>query len=214
MNEEPESKYTEAEVFAPMEAEVAAIIEVLPEFPGFNSRIWNETPCYKDGDYTEERVGVEITYSFDAVMSADTLTRETYVEVLRERWTEQRYEITWDESSETGKFYNLEARREDGIKLWYAVATGTSLTVQSGCVPASDHSDIQYIPPSGSIVPGSSHDIMNDLKGAIQGYPEKPQEEAVSPFEESESPSANGMVPWSREPEPQVARPNSYDGQL
>jgi hypothetical protein len=214
MNEEPEPEYSEAEVFAPMEAEVAEIIEALPDFPGFASRSWAETPCYKDGAYTEDRVGVEITYVFDGTAAVDPLIRETYVDELRERWTEQGYEITWDEASATGKFYELEARREDGIKLWYSVAHGVALKIQSGCVPASDHGEIQYIPPSGGVVPGSPEDIMNHLEEEIQGYPEEPQEEAVSPFDASESASPPGMVPWSRGPGPTDSGLSSYEGQL
>jgi hypothetical protein len=214
MDEEPEPKYSQAEAIPVMEAEVTAIIEQLPDFPGFAARSWVETPCFKDGAYTEDRVGMEIDYRFSGDSAADPLIRETYVDVLRDFWTEQGYEITMDEASATGKFYDLEARREDGVKLWYVVATGVALKVQSGCVPASDHSEIQYLPPSGGVVPGSPEDTMNDLKDEIQGYPEEPQEEAVSPFEESESPSANGMAPWSREPGPIDSGPTSYDGQL
>jgi hypothetical protein len=214
MDEEPEPKYTQAEVIPVMEAEVTAITAQLPDFPGFSSRSWRETTCRKDGAYTEDRVGMEIDYRVTDGNTVDSIARKTYVDTLRELWTEQGYEITWDETSSDGEWFELEARRDDGITLWYSVAHAVSLKVQSGCVPASSHSEIQYIPPSGGVIPGSQDDIMDDLKDEIQGYPEEPQEEAVSPFEEAESPSANGMAPWSRDPDPIDSGPNSYDGQL
>jgi len=89
---------------------------------------------------------------------------------------------------------------------------GVALKVQSGCGPASDHSEIQYLPPSGGVIPGSPDDSMNDFKDEIQGYPEEPQEEATSPFEESESSSPAGMAPWTRQPDPAESGSNSYDG--
>jgi hypothetical protein len=214
MNEQPEPKHTQAEAIPVMEAEVAAIIGELPEFPGFSSRSWRETPCYKDGAYTEERVGMEIEYRIVDGNTAESLARVAYVDALRELWTEQGYEITWDEASPDGEWYNLEARRDDGVKLWYNVAHAVSLMVQSGCVPASDHSEIQYIPPSGGIIPGGPDDIMNKLKDEIQGYPEEPQEEAILPFEEAESSSPAGMVPWTREPGPAGTDVNPYGDQL
>ncbi|MDA1362675.1 hypothetical protein O1R50_23840 [Glycomyces luteolus] len=144
----------------------------------------------------------------------DSIARETYVDALRELWTDQGYEITWDYTSPDGEWFELEARRDDGITLWYSVAQAVSLKIQSGCVPASDHSEIQYIPPAGGVVPGSSDDVMNRLQDEIQGYPEEPQEEAASPSDESESPTANGMVPWAREPDSAEAGPNPYADHL
>jgi hypothetical protein len=210
--EPPEATYTEAESFGPMEAEVAEIVAELPDFPGFNSRSWNELPCSHGGIDNAEYVNVEIRYGFDEAESATTTVRETYVSSLRERWTDLGYDIHRDEASGTGKFYSLEARRDDGINLWYSVATGVSLLVQSGCVPKSDPSEIEYIAPAGGLVPGSEWDTI-DIEG-VQGVPEAPTEEAVSPFEESDSPSPTGMVPWAREPDPGETGPSPYEGLL
>lgn len=214
MSEEPEPNYTQAAVIPVMESEVSALINQLPDFPGFSSRIWRETMCRKDGEYTEERVAMEIEYRITGGNTADSISRENYVDTLRNLWIEQGYEITRDGTSPDGEWFNLEARRDDGITLWYNVAHAVSLFVQSGCVPASDHSDIQYIPPSGGIVPGSSDDIMNRLQDEIQGYPEEPQDEAVSPFDESESASPAGMMPWSRESDNSDPGMNPYNDQL
>jgi hypothetical protein len=213
MNEQPpETAYNEAEAFAPMEAEVADTIAVLPEFPGFDSRSWNELPCSHNGIDDSDYVNIEIRYGFDDADSATPLVRETFVDVLRERWTELGYDIHRDEPSATGKYYALEARRDDGINLWYRVATGVTLLVQSGCVPKSDPGEIQYLPPAGGLVPGSEWDTI-DIDG-VQGLPEAPSEEAVSPFSESESPSPAGMVPWNREADPSESGPSPYEGQL
>lgn len=210
--EPPTSVYTEAEAFAPMEAEVAETVAALPDFPGFESRSWNELPCSHNGVDDEDYVNIEIRYGFDDADSATPLVRETFVDALRERWTELGYEIHRDNATPDGEHHAIEARRDDGINLWYRVATGVSLMVQSGCVPKSDPSEIQYIPPAGGLVPGSKWDTI-DIDG-VQGLPEEPTEEAVSPFEESESASPAGMVPWNRDPDPADHRPSPYDGQL
>jgi hypothetical protein len=213
-NEEqpPASEYTEAQAFAPMVAEVAETVAALPDFPGFDSRSWNELPCSHNGIDNQDYVNIEIRYGFDDAASASPLVRETYVDTLRERWTELGYDIHREETTPDGEHTAIEARREDGINLWYRVAGGVSLLVQSGCVPKSEPGEIQYIPPAGGIVPGSKWDTI-DIDG-VQGVPEEPIEESASPFGDSGSASPPGMVPWSREPESNESGPSSYDGQL
>jgi hypothetical protein len=208
----PESVYTEAEAFAPMEAEVADIVAALPEFPGFESRSWNELPCAHNGVDDSDYVNIEIRYGFNDIESSSPTVRETYVDMLRERWNGQGYDIHRDQATPDGEHYALEARRDDGINLWYRVATGVTLLVQSGCVPKSDPGEIQYLPPAGGPVPGSEWDTI-DIDG-VQGLPEAPSEEAVSSFSESESPSPAGMVPWNREADPSESGPSPYEGQL
>lgn len=210
--EPPESTYTEAEAFAPMESAATEAVAVLPDFPGFESRSWNELPCSHNGIDNSDYVNIEIRYGFNDADSMTPLVRETYVDSLREYWEIQGYEIHRDEPSGTGKYYSLEARREDGINLWYRVSGGVSLLIKSGCVPKSDGSEIQYIPPAGGLAPGSKWDTV-DIEG-VQGVPEGPSEEATSPFEESESSSPAGMVPWAREPDPAEDSPSAYEGLL
>lgn len=212
--EPPESNYTQAEVYAPMEAEVAEIVAALPDFPGFFSRSWSSVGCSHNGQDNYDYINVEINYTFDEGTSQEPLVRQEYVDVLRDYWTENGYDIHHDETTPDGVDHSIEARRDDGINFWYWVTGMVALKVQSGCVPRSDHSEIQYIPPSGGIVPGGPLDIMNKLEDEIQGYPEAPQEEATSPFTESESPSPTGMVPWAREPDPIETGANPYEDQL
>lgn len=210
--EPPETVYTEAEAFAPMEAEVAEIAASLPDFPGFYTRSWNEMPCSHDGIDDEDYVNIEIRYGFDDADSATSNVRDTYVSKLRERWTDLGYDIHRDEPSPTGKNYSLEARRDDGINLWYSVATKVTLYVQSGCVTRSDPSEIAYIAPTGGVDAGSQRD--NIRIDGFEGMPEAPSETATAPFQESESPSPTGMVPWAREPDPSEKGPSPYEGLL
>lgn len=207
--EPPEAVYTEAEAFAPMEAEVADIVASLPDFPGFYTRSWNEMVCSHNGIDNGDYVNIEIRYGFADADAATGTVRNTYVSKLRERWTDLGYEIRRDEASGTGKDYSLEARRDDGINLWYSVATKVTLYVQSGCVPKSDPSEIEYIAPTGGVDAGSQRD--NIRIDGFEGMPEAPSETATDPFQES---SPTGMVPWAREPDGSETGPSSYEGQL
>jgi hypothetical protein len=205
MDEEPpESKYVESEVFVPMEAEVADTVAALPDFPGFESRSWNEMPCSHNGADSSEYVNIEIRYGFDDADSLTPTVRETYVDTLRQRWSDLGYDIHRDQPTPDGEHYALEARREDGINLWYRVMGGVSLLVQSGCVPRSDPGEIEYISPAGGITPGGEFDTVN-ITG-FKGMPEAPSEEPASS-------SPAGMVPWAREPDPIEASGNLYEDQ-
>jgi hypothetical protein len=211
MNEEPpDSQYSEAEVIPEMESAAAVIVAALPDFPGFESRSWSELPCSHNGVDDSDYVNVEIRYGFSDAVSSDPLVREDYVDALRAQWTGQGYELGMDESFSAGKNYDLEARRGDGIVFWYRVWEGVSLLIQSGCVPKSDPGEIEYIPPTGGLVPGSKWDTT--LEG-IQGLPEVPIEDSTEEATESGSPT--GMVPpWARDPDPTETGPNPYSGEL
>ncbi|MEV3935589.1 hypothetical protein AB0K52_06385 [Glycomyces sp. NPDC049804] len=175
----PEATYTQAEAYAPMEQAVAETVEVLPDFPGFSARGWYELPCSHSGVDDPDYTNIEISYSFSDEVSADALARQQYVGVLRDQWTQLGYSVEVDEGA--GEFYDLSVVREDGIKLWYRVARVVSLKVQSGCVPASESSEIPYIPPSGGVVPGSANDGVADY--FPDGIPtENLTADAVDPF--------------------------------
>lgn len=199
MDTPPESEYTQAEAYAPMEESVADAVEVLPDFPGFESRWWHELPCDDNGgssDYTN----IEIEYSFSSEDSMKTQTREEYVQVLRDHWASLGYEITRDEERRRGDRidHDLVAEREDGISLWYTLGSYNAFLIQSGCVPVSDRSEIDYIAPAGGIEPGSDADRVGDY--FPDGVPTD-QALAIDPFAVT---PASGSIPFDS--------PDSYDG--
>ncbi|WP_133884140.1 hypothetical protein [Glycomyces sp. NRRL B-16210] len=159
----PESAYTQAEAYAPMEAAAAEAAAALPDFPGFERRLWSESPCSHNGVDDESYTAIEIEYRFDLEDSESALVREDYVDALRDHWTGLGYRIGRDEATELEDRtdYSLVAEREDGIDLWYWVAGYVVLRVQSGCVPVSDPSEVEYVPPIGDIEPGGEHDLVS-----------------------------------------------------
>ncbi|MCC3764609.1 hypothetical protein K3N28_16240 [Glycomyces sp. TRM65418] len=204
MDSPPESQYTQAEAYAPLEAAVADMVEVLPDFPGFERRLWRELACSHNGVDDPEYTNVELVYEFSVEDSATELVRERYVDALREHWTSLGYEITQDQRQElaSGRVdRDLSADREDGVHLWYSAWGLVAVTVQSGCVPVSDHSDIEYIPPTGGIEPGGEGDLVGDY--FPDGIPTD-QAAAVDPFAATRA--ASGPVPFES--------PDSYEGQI
>jgi hypothetical protein len=185
MDSPPESQYTQAEAYAPMEAAAAEAVAALSDFPGFEQRLWAELPCSRNGVDDPDFTNIEIEYRFSLPDSASPLVRETYVDALRELWTSLGYELTLDEATELADRtdYSLAATREDGISLWYWVSGYVVLRIQSGCVPVSDHADIEYVPPTGGVEPGGEHDIVGEY--FPEGVPTA--HEAVAPFESPES---------------------------
>jgi hypothetical protein len=181
----PKSIYTQAEAYGPMEEAVAELTEVLPGFPGFAFRGWGEMPCSHNGIDDDRFTNVEVDYTFSRAVSDDPLVRETYVEVLRERWTAQGYEVHRDDRRVGAERvdHSLEARRADGINLWYRVGAVVGITVQSGCVPKSDKSEIDYIPPAGGVEPGGENDGVG--RYFPDGIPvESDSPSAIDPFDE------------------------------
>lgn len=203
VNEPPESEYTQAEVYAPMETAVADSIAVLPEFPGFGSRTWHQNPCSHDGVDDPDYINVEIWYDLSEQDSQSDLVREDYVAALREWWESQGYEITADDSTqlESRVDHILSAQREDGISLGYAVGKYAGFIINSGCVPVSELSEIEYIPPVGGIEPGSDQDNVD--RYFPDGIPTD-QAAAIDPFARAQT---HG-VPAPFEP------PATYDDQL
>jgi hypothetical protein len=177
----PESAYTQAEAYAPMEAAAADTVASLPDFPGFEQRSWGELPCSHNGIDDPDYTKIEIRYRFSLPASGSDLVREQYVDALREYWTGQGYTITTDDAVEGPERTdrNLVAVRDDGISLWYAVGGYVGLFIGSGCVPVSDKSEIEYLPPTGGIEPGGKGDNVGEY--FPEGIPTT--HEAVAPFE-------------------------------
>lgn len=201
-----------------MEQAVADAVGALPDFPGFDRRSWAELPCSHNGVDDPDYTNIEIRYLFSEEASKTELVQETYVDSLREYWSGLGYGIHRDDAVGGGEYHSLEARRDDGINLWYSTARLTALMVQSGCVPRSDVSELTYIPPAGGIVPGSEQDtVAHSNRYFPDGVPaDQLTTPATDPFAtpSAESPAPAGMVPWSRDPEEAESSPATYDGLL
>jgi hypothetical protein len=159
----PAAAYTQAEAYEPMEAAVADTVAALPEFPGFEQRVWAKTPCSHDGVDDPDFTNVEIEYRFSKADSQTPKVREQYLDALRRHWTGLGYRIVADRSLEGRDRTDHDLvvfRPEDRIKIWYAVAYYVVVRVRSGCVPVSDLSEIEYVPPVGGIVPGGRNDLV------------------------------------------------------
>jgi hypothetical protein len=181
----PESVYTQAEAYAPMEAAAAESVASLADFPGFEQRSWGELPCSHNGIDDPDYTKIEIRYRFSLPASGSDLVREQYVDALREYWAGQGYAITTDDAVEGPERTdrNLVAVREDGISLWYAVGGYVGLFIGSGCVPVSDKGEIEYIPPTGGIEPGGKGDNVGEY--FPEGIPAS--REVVNPFDAPET---------------------------
>jgi hypothetical protein len=203
LNTPPESKYTQAEAYAPMEAAAANAVAALPDFPGFEQRSWGEMPCSHNGFDNPDYTNIEIRYDFSAEISGTDQVREDFVALLRDHWTAQGYEITLDEATTRGdrQDRDIAAVRDDGITLWYRVAGYTGLMIQSGCVPVSDDSEIEYIPPTGGIEPGSKGDKLS--RYFPDGIPTD-QAASIDPFAGTRA--VAGPIPFDS--------PDSYEGQI
>lgn len=184
MDNPPESEYTQATAYAPMEAAAAEAVAALQDFPGFERRLWAELPCSRNGVDDPNFTNIEIEYRFSLPDSESEPVRTAYVDRLREHWTSLGYEITIDEATELADRtdYSLSAAREDGISFWYWVSGYVVLRIQSGCVPVSDHAEIEYIPPTGGIEPAGEGDVVGEY--FPDGIPTS--HEAIAPFEAPE----------------------------
>lgn len=157
----PERDFDDSTAWVRMEEAVAEAIAGLPEFPGFEERRMLELACKHNGEVNEDYTRFELTYAFSAEDSATDLVHEEYVRLLREQWSEAGYDIHRDESvGEDPTFYDVEARRPDGVNYWLTAAHYTSLTIQSGCVKKSGKSS--HCPsPLGGVTPE------NDIAGQL-----------------------------------------------
>jgi hypothetical protein len=202
MDSPPETTYTQAEAYAPMEQAALEAVATLPEFPGFERRAWTELPCSHNGSDDQDYTNIEIQYSMTTGNSHLPRVREDYFDSLREYWISLGYEVTYEETDEKAEGRvdrDIAVKREDGITLWYRVWDGVSLLIQSGCVPVSELSELEYIPPAGGIEPGSDNDGVK--KYFPDGIPTD-QAAVIDPFAGTQA--ATGPVPFDS--------PDSYDG--
>jgi hypothetical protein len=197
----PEREFDQAEAYPLLEQTVLDTIAELPDFPGFATRGYmKEEDCAQLGEQYEGWVAIEIYYTFSQEHAESALVRTDYTNKLRQMWTDAGYDIHRDtlSSNDTG---SIEAERPDGVNLWWGVAGGVSLTLQTGCVPSTPEFDKpDYIPPAGDVPPGGD-------KAMLGGMMKTPSEsessaDAIAPF---------GGVPVNTVP---FESPDSYEGHI
>ncbi|MEU6857933.1 hypothetical protein AB0B28_03510 [Glycomyces sp. NPDC046736] len=165
-DEPPQSMYTQAEAFVAMEAVAADMVAVLPDFPGFERRLWLDHPCSHDGVEDPDYVSVEIEYTFAEADAATPLVREEYVDLLKDHWVEQGYEVELDHAVEGDERTDrslVVSSDENQLQITYRVAHKVPIMITSGCVPVSDPGELEYVPPLGGVEPGSKHDLVAEF---------------------------------------------------
>ncbi len=176
----PERDFDEAEAYPLMEQIVADTVADLPDFPGFHQRSYaRPEDCGEAlGGRYDGWVALEIRYGFTGEDSATELVKIEYTNLLRERWAAAGYDVHRDDIDPGTGRGSLEAERPDGVNLWWWVADGVSLTVQTGCVPATSGFDKpDYIPPAGGGL-----DTDHAVAGDLMSPPEDGDAAAVDPF--------------------------------
>ncbi|GAA1676898.1 hypothetical protein GCM10009830_24600 [Glycomyces endophyticus] len=186
----PERDFDEAAAYPLMEQAVLDTIAGLPDFPGFKTRTYYSPEDCEEalGEQYKGWVSLEIAYTFDGPDSESELVRTTYTDLLREQWTAAGYDLHQDSiDSATGRG-SLEAKRQDGINLWWAVSGSVSLAVQTGCIPATEGFDKpDYLPPAGGVLPENDQAAQNRMNP-----PEDSTGEVIDPFASgSASPSVD-----------------------
>ncbi|MFC3493012.1 hypothetical protein [Glycomyces rhizosphaerae] len=198
----PEREFGEAEAYPLLEQIVADTVTDLPDFPGVYRRGYaRPQDCGEtSGSQYDGWVAIEIWYGFTGDISATDLVKLEYTNLLRQAWTDAGYDVHRDTiNPDTGRG-SLEAVRPDGINLWWSVADGVSLTLQTGCVPATEGFEKpEYIPPAGGVLPENDLAVKGDN---FENPPEDATDEAVDPFATAQPVSA--PVPFDS--------PDSYDG--
>ncbi|QSB04415.1 hypothetical protein [Natronoglycomyces albus] len=175
----PEREFDQVMAYGLMEEEVRSWVETIDDFIGFETRIYRTQDCYGPQMQETDFVRIEINYRFSRDDSKLPIVREEYLEAIREHWDKQGYNIHTEDIRGDGEFHSLEARRPDGINLWYSVANISSLKVQSGCVRGSLDIEEPYIPPAGG-VPPQNDPLRNNPP--YEPSAEETSEEAINPF--------------------------------
>jgi hypothetical protein len=162
----PESIYTQPEAFAAMEAVAADMVAALPDFPGFEKRTWLEHPCTRNGIEDFDYASVELEYQFSEADAQTPAVREEYVDLLKEHWVAQGYEVELDDVTEgegrTDRSLVVYSEEKD-LQITYRVAYQVPIMITSGCMPVSEPGDVTYIPPLGGVEPGGEHDRVSEF---------------------------------------------------
>lgn len=189
----PEREFDQSTGWNRMEEAAAEAIDGLPDFPGFEVRHMQTLECTHEGVADEEYINLELSYEFSEDVSKDPLVRETYLELLRDKWEQANYDIHRDQPSGTGKNHSLEAQRPDGINYWYWVAGLTQLKIQSGCMKAVEGWSPECPEPLGGVTPE------NDQAAKRYCKADDPTEktDAIAPFEGTQAGGPTGVIPWS-----------------
>lgn len=204
----PEREFDQSTGWNRMEEAAAEAIDGLPDFPGFEARHMQTLECTHEGVADEEYINLELSYEFSEDVSKDPLVRETYLELLRDKWEQANYDIHRDRPSGTGKNHSLEARRPDGINYWYWVAGLTQLKIQSGCMKAVEDWSPECPEPLGGVAPEN-----DQAAKRYCGTDDTTEEaDAIAPFEGS--PAA--VVPFSTDSTRREIEgtPGPFEGQL
>ncbi|THV40636.1 hypothetical protein [Glycomyces buryatensis] len=181
----PEREFDQTTAWQRLEDAAAEAIADLPDFPGFDVRTMMVTNCEQYGENGTEYVQLDLTYKFSEEVSQDQLVRETYVDLLREKWNASEYNVHRDEQrGEDPPYYSIEAQRPDGINYWYWAAGYVVFHIQSGCIKATEDGGNPPCPlPLGGVTRENDRATkFCDSIGMV--YPgEEESADAIAPFE-------------------------------
>lgn len=155
-------------------------VEKLPDFPGFEKRGIFRLDCADEG-----QVIYEIHYAFTIDASQTPQVREEYPDLLKRLWEELGYEVHRDDVDEDLGWRDLEARRSDGVNLWYSSWELVSLVAQSGCIDRVEDFEEPCIAPLG----GVTEENDTALKDCPNGYKATQTADAIAPFEDGQTES-------------------------
>lgn len=202
----PDREFDQSEAWTRLEAAAAEAIEGLPDFPGFQERSLMVMGCGERDQYDVQWVSLELSYLFSEELSADPLTRETYLNLLREKWTDAGYDVHRDtKTSGEPPHYALEAMRPDGINYWYRAAGYTGLTLQSGCVKKVEDWAPECPEPLGGVAAENDYTTQ---KYCTTEDSTTEEADAVAPFEGGHAAAPLGTIPW------QNRAPDEFGDQL
>lgn len=173
-----------SEAFLRMDEAVAETIAGLPDFPGFQTRTTLKLECAEEGYES-----YEMNYTLPEDTIGDELVTQEYVEVLKEYWPSINYEVHDEREYPDGTPKALEARRADGINVWYSNMLGQIVIhSQAICVRAEGHAVCG--PPLGGVAPE------NDNTKGCTVEPADWASEATDAASTTESATSEMMAPF------------------
>lgn len=169
------SAFDQSEAWERLEDALRETVEELPDFPGFEKRGIFRLDCAGN-----DKVVYEVHYAFSIETSQTSQVREEYPELLKQLWSEMGYEVHRDDVHEGLGWRDVEARRSDGVNLWYPAWDGVRLVAQSGCIDRVEDFEEPCIAPLGGVTEANDP----TLKYCPDGYKSTEKAEAVAPFED------------------------------